>query len=103
MKCFHGETDISISIDHNILESFKRASVTPPFSDLTSLMNICRDFAEAQWKAEQQFLAAYAGGSSLNLEAIQKFYTDAKNMNRATLRVGWGTGMLGTTLSLLLG
>lgn len=101
-ECFHGETDIEISIDLNILESFKRAGATPPFSDLTSLMDICRDFAEAQWKAERQFLSVYAGGSSLNLGTIEKFYTDAKNMNRATLRVGWGTGMLGTTLSLLL-
>ena len=101
-ECFHGETDISISIDHNILESFKRAGATLPFSDLTSLIDICRDFAEAQWNAEQQFLAAYAGGSSLNLGEIKKFYTDPKNMSRATLRVGWGTGMLGTTLSLLL-
>ena len=101
-ECFHGKTDIEISIDHNILESFKRAGATPPFSDLTSLMNICRNFAGAQWGAEQRFLAAYAGGSSLNLHAIGRFYTDPTNMNRATLRVGWGTGMLGTTLSLLL-
>ena len=100
-ECFHGETDIEISIDHNILESFKRAGAPLPFSDLTSLIDICQNFAEAQWEAEQQFLSAYAGGS-LNLGAIQKFYTDAKNMSRATLRVGWGTGMLGTTLSLLL-
>ena len=101
-ECFHGKTDIEISIDHNILESFKRAGATPPFSDLTSLMNICRNFAGAQWGAEQRFLSAYAGGSSLNLQAIDRFYTDPTNMDRATLRVGWGTGMLGTTLSLLL-
>ena len=101
-ECFYGETDIKISIDHNILESFKRAGATPPFSDLTSLIGICRDFAEAQWKAEQRFLTAYTDGSSLNLGAIKEFYTDAKNMDSVTLRVGWGTGMLGTTLSLLL-
>lgn len=101
-ECFHGKTNIEISIDHNILESFTRAGSTPPFSDLTSLIKICQDFAGTQWEVEQQFLSAYADGSSLNLRAIQKFYTDDKNMNRATLRVGWGTGMLGTTLSLLL-
>lgn len=101
-ECFHGETDIEISIDHDILESFKRAGATPPFSDLTSLIDICQNFAREQWKAEQRFLKAHAGGSSLSLRAIEKFYTDAKNIDRPTLRVGWGTGMLGTTLSLLL-
>lgn len=101
-ECFHGETSIEISIDHEILDSFKRAGARPPFSDLESLIQLCQNFAQAQWKAEQQFLADYGNGGSLNLDEIKTFYTDDKSEKHATLRVGWGTGMLGTTISLLL-
>ena len=99
-ECFHGETTIEISIDHEILDSFKRGGAQPPFSDLTSLIKLCQNFAQAQWDAEQQFLAKYGSSGSINLDEIKLFYN--KNKKRATLRVGWGTGMLGTTVSLLL-
>ena len=101
-ECFHGETTIEISIDREILDSFTRAGAKPPFSDLKSLIELCQNFAQAQWKAEQQFLDNYHSSENLNLDAIKQFYDDDKNEKRATLRVGWGTGMLGTTVSLLL-
>jgi CRISPR/Cas system CSM-associated protein Csm5 (group 7 of RAMP superfamily) len=100
-ECFHGETTIEISIDHEILDSFKRGGANPPFSDVNSLVQLCRNFAQAQWEAEQKFLAEDASGGSINLDAIRTFYNDEKR-KRATLRIGWGTGMLGTTVSLLL-
>lgn len=99
-ECFHGETTIEITIDHEILESFKRAGVTPPFSGVPSLIKLCQDFAQRQWDAAQTFLGKYPGAGGLDLSEVDKFYT--KNKNPATLRVGWGTGMLGTTISLLL-
>ena len=101
-ECFYGATTIEISIDHEILGSFKRAGATPPFKDLKSLIGLCQNFAQAQWKAEQQFLATHTSGAGLNLGAIKTFYADPNNKTRVTLRVGWGTGMLGTTVSLLL-
>ena len=101
-ECFHGETTIEISIDHEILESFKRSGATPPFRDLNSLIRLCQNFAQAQWDAEQKFLKTYASGGHINLSKINAFYNSAQNKNSATLRVGWGTGMLGTTISLLL-
>lgn len=105
-ECFRGETTIEISIDHEILESFKRsfdkAGVTLPFCDLKSLIPLCQNFAQAQWDAEKQFLATYANSGSVNLDEIKVFYDNNENKKRATLRVGWGTGMLGTTVSLLL-
>lgn len=100
-ECFHGETTIEITVDHEILESFKRAGVTtPPFSNVPSLIRLCQDFAQAQWKPEKDFIGTYPGDGNINLSNVDAFY--AKNKNRATLRVGWGTGMLGTTISLLL-
>ena len=101
-ECFFGETKIEISIDHEILKSFTRAGAIPPFSDLKSLIKLCQNFTQAQWEAEHQFLKEYAHDESINPDEIKAFYNNDKNRGRATLRVGWGTGMLGTTVSLLL-
>lgn len=101
-ECFQGETTIEISIDQEILESFKRSGATPPFSDLNSLIGLCQNFAQEQWDAEQKFLKTYNSGGGINLSKINAFYNNAGNKKGATLRVGWGTGMLGTTISLLL-
>lgn len=101
-ECFSGETTIEISIDRGILESFNRAGAKLPFSDLGSLMELCQNFAQAQWEAERQFLATYASSGSLTLDRVKALYADDAQKKRATLRVGWGTGMLGTTVALLL-
>ena len=101
-ECFTGRTEIEISIDHEILESFTRAGAKLPFTNLTSLMALCKNFAQAQWDAEQRFLAARTTSGNIDISKIATFYTDEKNRSSATLRVGWGTGMLGTTVSLLL-
>ncbi|MDE0042453.1 MAG: type III-A CRISPR-associated RAMP protein Csm5 [Candidatus Poribacteria bacterium] len=104
-ECFFGEVTVEISIDHGILKSFTKAGAKLPFSDVKSLIQCCQNFAQAQWEAEQQFFEKYGSGENLNLDAIKQFYADDKdykNEKRATLRVGWGTGMLGTTVSLVL-
>lgn len=101
-ECFDGETTIRITIDHAVLDSFKRAGATPPFSDIKSLLGLCQDFAQAQWDDEKQFLNHYNSAGNLNLDDIRAFYNNDQNRERAMLRVGWGTGMLGTTLSRLL-
>ena len=105
IECLQGETTIEISIDHEILKSFKRsydkAGVALPFCDLKSLIKLCQDFAHRQWQKERDLLSTYTSGS-INLDKINAFYQDDTSEKRATLRVGWGTGMLGTTVSLLL-
>ena len=101
-ECLQGETKIDITIDHEILESFKRANARIPFQNLASLMELCQNFAQAQWEAEQQFMNICNNSSKVNIDEIKKYYANATNQQNATLRVGWGTGMLGTTVSLLL-
>lgn len=101
-ECFYGETAIEISIDKEIFNSFKRAGADPPFNNLKELLQICKNFAQAQWEDEQQFLQSYGNSGSINLDEIKAFYNDTDYDQRATLRVGWGTGMLGTTISRLL-
>ena len=101
-ECFSGRIPIEISIDREILESFTRAGAELPFSDIDSLMNLCQNFAQAQWDDEQKFLTNHTSSGNINLDKIDAFYTDSGNRSSAVLRVGWGTGMLGTTVTLLL-
>jgi CRISPR-associated protein Csm5 len=101
-ECLQGETKVEITIDHEILESFKRANASIPFKDLDTLMNLCQNFAQAQWEEEQQFMNNCNNNASVNIDEIKKFYTNITNQQNAVLRVGWGTGMLGTTVNLLL-
>lgn len=101
-ECFTGQTAIEISIDHEILKSFRRAGADLPFEDLESLLYLCQNFAQAQWDVETQFLATHTSSGGINYDKIDAFYADSSNRSSAVLRVGWGTGMLGTTVSLLL-
>ena len=101
-ECYEGETTIEVSIDYEILKSFTRARAKLPFSDLPSLIQLCQNFAQAQWETEQQFFEDYGNYGNINLDRINRFYNDTDNKKRATLRIGWGSGMFGTTVSLLL-
>lgn len=101
-ECLQGETKIEITIDHEILDSFKRANAKIPFKDLASLMKLCQDFVQAQWEAEHRFLKNCNNNSKVNIDEIKQFYSNDTNQQQANLRVGWGTGMLGTTVTLLL-
>ena len=67
-----------------------------PFSDIGSLFNIIKKFGERQWTEERKTFQDTKG-----LQNITNFYNP--NISQPLLRVGWGTGMLGTTIDLLIG
>lgn len=101
-ECLQGDTTVEITIDHEILDSFKRANARIPFENLDTLMNLCQEFAQAQWEEEQKFLKNCHNTSKVNIDEIKKFYSEDTDQQQAKLRVGWGTGILGTTITLLL-
>lgn len=101
-ECLQGDTTVEITIDHEILDSFKRANTRILFENLDTLINLCQDFAQVQWKTEQEFLKNCDNSGKVNIDEIKKFYDNATKQQNAALRVGWGTGMLGTTVTLLL-
>ncbi len=101
IQCFEGDAQVTISLDHSILDSFyKQCKLHPPFKDISSLLNLCKTFADRQWQEEQNYLTNEIQNGQVNLDSIKKYYDD--NNGKATLRIGWGTGMLGTTVDLLL-
>lgn len=104
------KTYFIVKIDQTMLSWFcHQQNMTIPFKTIDELMQICQEFAEDQWKHEAAYWqrlssnpnARDSNGERINLSVsdIQDFY--AKDCPY-DLRLGWATGMNGTTISLLL-
>jgi CRISPR-associated protein Csm5 len=104
------KTYFTVKLDQAMLSWFHhQQNMTIPFKTIDELMEICREFAEDQWQHEAAYWQKLSSNSnardsnrqSLNLSVsdIQDFY--AKDCPY-DLRLGWATGMNGTTISLLL-
>jgi len=85
---------VDISLDLGLLNKFFPSNKIP-FNDINSLINIVKVFGEHQWTEERNFFQKVPG-----IPKITEFYN--QNISHPLLRVGWGTGMLGTTIDLLL-
>jgi len=89
----------SITLDQNTLKQWsEEQQKPPPFRNVADLIEIARDFAIAQWDCESKFLDSAHSG--IDLRQLREFY---KGEKVACLRLGWGTGLLGTTIDHLLG
>lgn len=87
--------EITISLDKDILNSFSK-NKNVKFSSLDDIIKICSEFSMEQLKYEKDF---YKNINSEPFVKIKNFYN---NEIKPTLRLGWGTGLLGTTVDLLL-
>lgn len=98
-------TSFTISLDQKMLEDFHHVQgLQIPFHSIDELLKICREFAQHQWDAEhdywQDIKDSYYQGKNLYFEAIRKFYEPVESPY--SLRLGWATGMRGTTINLCL-
>lgn len=104
------KTYFTITIDHAMLSWFHhQQNMRIPFSTVNELIQICQEFAEDQWENEATYWQRMSSnpngrdsnGQRINLgiSEIQDFY--AKDCTYG-LRIGWASGMNGTTVSLLL-
>lgn len=95
-ECFHEDTEFTVEIllDLELLSKFYPDGMML-FNDISSLISIIKEFGDHQWTAERNFFQKVRG-----LQKITNFYN--QNIPQPLLRVGWGTGMLGTTIDLLL-
>jgi len=100
-ETFQGSAFFDVSLDLELMEQFNQnQAYILPFHDVDSLLQLCKTFAAEIWTEEQNYLAEDNGGGDVDLNAIDSFYTKYKG--KASLRLGWGSGMLATTVSLLL-
>lgn len=65
--------------------------------DPICLLEIAREFSQDQWEYEKRFFATWFRNTDFNL--LTGYYNKDEV---PALRLGWGTGILGTTIDLLL-
>jgi len=100
-------TEFTLSIDGEMLDWFRHSQgMKIPFSTVDELLAICQDFAQEQWDFDHDYWNSIrdnldAGGERLNFVDVRRFYNPEKCP--FTLRIGWGSGMTGTTIGLRLG
>lgn len=98
-------TEFTLSINSEMLSWFRHnQNLRIPFANIDELLNICQEFARDQWDAEQLYWQDIknnpnAGGKNLEFSSIRSLYSQDCPYS---LRVGWASGMLGTTVNLCL-
>ena len=95
-ECLHEDTEFTtdILLDLELLSKFY-SNDKMKINGISSLINIIKEFGERQWIEERNFF-----NKIQETIKIKEFYN--QNISHPVLRVGWGTGMLGTTIDLLL-
>ncbi|HIK08918.1 MAG TPA: type III-A CRISPR-associated RAMP protein Csm5 [Oscillatoriaceae cyanobacterium M33_DOE_052] len=104
MVC-HVKAEFTLTLDTEMLSWFTHnQGIKLPFSNLDELLQICREFAQDQWKGEHDYWEKIQNNDKdqkhqLNFDEIRKFYMAEKCSYN--LRLGWGCGMNGTTVDFL--
>ena len=100
------KTEFTLSIDTEMLSWFRHnQGMKLPFTTLDELLQICQEFTQEQWDYEHDYWQAIknnpkANGRNLDFDYIRDFYEPTECPQ--TLRLGWGSGMTGTTVDLLI-
>lgn len=98
-------TQFTLTLDTEMLTWFKhKQGMTLPFCNLEELINICQEFAQDQWDYEHDYWNDIknnprASGKNLDFSYVREIY--APEQCPHSLRLGWGSGMTGTTVDLL--
>lgn len=104
-------TQFTVSLDSTMLSWFHHTQgMQIPFKTVDDILKICQEFAQDQWDEEHDYWQEVSNnphtkdnnGQSINLDfdAIREFYQPEKCPYG--LRLGWASGMTGTTINLLL-
>ncbi|MGB3509046.1 MAG: type III-A CRISPR-associated RAMP protein Csm5 [Microcoleaceae cyanobacterium] len=100
------KTEFTITINPEMLSWFRHnQGMEIPFENIDDILNICQEFAQDQWEAEAFYWEGIKNnpngqGKTLDFSNIRSLYS-SENCP-FNLRIGWGSGMLGTTIDLLL-
>ena len=102
---FNVKTEFTISIDGEMLDWFRHnEGMDIPFDNVKQLLNICREFAKDQWDAEVKYWEKIENkvhrGQNLDFDLLWENYYEKPNCPY-DLRIGWGSSILGTTISML--
>ena len=99
IQCFDGKTFFRVTIDMGILNEIFPDDNDKPFKNIDDLLDITKEFAGDLWKEEQGFFTHdISNANSTFISQINDFYKETES---PTMRIGWGTGLLGMTILLL--
>jgi CRISPR-associated protein Csm5 len=94
------KVELDLKVDENIISAFKKdARNKLPFENIDDIFTMMDEFGEAQWVTEREYFGSLQDSQGLDLNPIRKFY---EVQYVPAIRVGWGSGLLGTTVDLLL-
>ncbi len=107
----HVRTQFTIRLDRKMLSWFHREQgMEIPFKTVDDILRICKEFAQEQWNTEHNYWQDIQDNPNardsnnqpiaLELSAIRRIYEPEKCPYH--LRIGWASGMTGTTINLLL-
>jgi CRISPR-associated protein Csm5 len=105
------QTIFTITLDCDLLDQMSHLQdMKIPFKSVADILQICQDFAQDQWDAEHDYWQDIQNNASerdrngdrrnLDFGTIREFYESTTCPY--ALRLGWGSGMNGTTVGLLL-
>lgn len=98
-------TEFTLSLDTEMLSWFShQRGMKLPFQNLEDILKICQEFVQEQWDFEHDYWEDVKNnlkdnGRNLDFSEIRDSYEAEKCPH--SLRVGWGSGMRGTTVNLL--
>lgn len=99
------QTTFTLTLDREMLSWFQhKQGMKLPFQNLAELLKICQEFSQEQWDYEYDYWNniknnSRAAGKNLDFNYIRQFYEPEECP--FALRLGWGSGMTGTTVGLL--
>ncbi|MGL4499862.1 MAG: type III-A CRISPR-associated RAMP protein Csm5 [Planktothrix sp.] len=98
-------TEFTLAVNPEMLSWFShQEGMQLPFKTVDDILNICQEFAQDQWDFEHDYWEDIQNkqnenGRNLDFSAIRDIYESEKCPH--SLRLGWGSGMRGTTVNLL--
>lgn len=100
------QTTFTLTLDTEMLSWFRHTQgVQIPFQTIDELIKLCQEFAQDQWDFEHDYWQSIqnnpnAQGRNLDFTELQALYEPEQCP--FSLRVGWASGMAGTTINMLL-
>jgi CRISPR-associated protein Csm5 len=98
-------SEFTMSLDSKMLSWFNHQNIKIPFQSIEDILKICQEFAQDQWDYEHDYWIGVednftSSSKKLAFSEIRKIYEPEQCPY--SLRIGWGSGMTGTTINLLL-
>ena len=105
------QVPFEITLDLEMLSWFRhRNKMILPFQSIDDIIRICKEFAQEQWDFEHDYwqgIKDNINARDANGQIINLTYNHIRNLHEKetcpyALRIGWGSGMIGTTVGTLL-